>query len=95
MDQTGLFTIPEPGDAGNSGRNSFKGPAYFNTDMTFFKHFRVREGNRIQIRAEVYNIFNKTHFGVPIANVSDGGFGQFTSTIGSPRAIQLAARYIF
>ncbi len=95
LDQTGLFTIPEPGDAGNSGRNSFKGPAYFNTDMTFFKHFRVREGNRIQIRAEVYNIFNKTHFGVPIANVSDGGFGQFTSTIGSPRAIQLAARYIF
>jgi len=49
----------------------------------------------MQIRAEIYNLFNKAHFGIPNTDISQSNFGKFTSTIGTPRMIQLALRYEF
>ncbi|MBN2318604.1 MAG: TonB-dependent receptor [Acidobacteria bacterium] len=89
------FSSPSAGEKGNSGRNSFKGPKYLNLDLTFFKPFHVGDNNQLQVRAEIYNLFNRTHFGVPITDLSDEYFGKFTSTIGTPRMIQLALRYEF
>jgi hypothetical protein len=47
------------------GRNSFRGPNFFNVDMTLGKAFGLPkwgfwgEGARLNIRADFYNIFNK------------------------------------
>ncbi|MEJ2245304.1 MAG: TonB-dependent receptor [Acidobacteriota bacterium] len=90
-----LFTYPEAGEMGTSGRNWFRGPNYFNVDLTFFKPFQVGDNNRFLIRAEIYNLFNKSHFGVPNTNIFENSFAKFTSTIGTPRMIQLALRYEF
>jgi hypothetical protein len=90
-----LFTYPEAGETGTSGRNAFRGPNYLNVDLTFFKYLQVVHNNRIQIRAEIYNLFNKSHFGVPNANIFETSFAKFTSTIGTPRMVQLALRYEF
>ena len=96
IDEIPNFSNPEVGELGTSGRNSFKGPQYFNIDMTLFKYFNVSDSKRVQIRAEIYNIFNKTNFGIPFNNVSDvNNFGTFTSTVGMPRAFQFAVRYSF
>jgi hypothetical protein len=94
-DQIKLFTLPAPGDAGNSSRNSFVGPGYFNIDMSMVKSFRLREQRRIVFRIEAYNIFNHPNFGVPDANLSDATFGQISSTQGNPRQFQIALRYEF
>ncbi len=89
------FSYPSAGEIGNSGRNSFKGPKYLNLDFSFFKPFRIGDDNRLQIRAEIYNLFNRAHFGIPNTDISQSDFGKFTSTIGTPRMIQLALRYEF
>jgi hypothetical protein len=89
------FTIPEAGSNGSSGRNSFKGPKYLNFDVTFFKSFQIRDDNRLQIRFEFYNFFNRAQFGVPVTDISQSNFGQFTSMVGTPRRIQMALRYTF
>jgi hypothetical protein len=89
------FSTPSAGETGNSGRNSFRGPKYLNVDLTFFKPFNIGNDNRLQVRAEIYNLFNKAHFGVPVTDLSQDDFGKFTSTIGTPRRIQLALRYEF
>ena len=66
-----------------------------NFDFTFFKHFRIGEDNRLQVRAEFYNVFNRSHFDIPVTDISQSDFGKFTSTVGTPRMIQLALRYEF
>jgi outer membrane receptor protein involved in Fe transport len=54
-----------PGKHGNAGRNSLRGPSFFQTDLSVFKNFRIHEGTRLAFRAEGFNIFNKVNLGQP------------------------------
>jgi hypothetical protein len=87
---------------GNSGRNSVFGPSALNWDIGIMKHFKVREGQNIEFRAELFNVANTPQFSNPGNNAySPVGFGQSTSTIstldgfGTDRQIQFALKYIF
>lgn len=53
------------GRHGNAGRNSLRGPSFFQTDLSMFKNFRVTEGTRLAFRAEGFNIFNEVNLGQP------------------------------
>jgi hypothetical protein len=59
------------------------------------KNFYLSEKRYVQFRAEAYNVFNNTHFGLPNNNIDDPNFGVISSTQGSPRALQLALRLQF
>lgn len=100
------FTMPEVGRPGTSERNVFSGPKYFNIDVAMHKSFRIREAQAFQIRLEAYNVFNKTHFGLPNTDLGcashinsnygcSSTFGSINSTVGSPRKMQVALRYQF
>ena len=39
-------------------RNSFRGPHYFATDLSIIKQFKVRETVTVDVRANLYNLFN-------------------------------------
>ena len=39
-------------------RNQYIGPSYWNTDMNFYKTFKLTERFGLQFRGEFYNIFN-------------------------------------
>ncbi len=65
-EQMSLFSVPAPGSTGNSGRNSFRGPGFFNTDLSIVKRFRLAERTFVTFRAEGYNLFNTVNF-VPAA----------------------------
>ena len=87
---------------GNLGRNTLIGPHSFNSDFSLFKNFRVREGQRMEFRYEVFNIFNTPQFTNPAANISaPSTFGRSFSTIGnlggfgSQRQMQLGLKYSF
>ena len=54
-----------PGKHGNAGRNSLRGPSFFQTDLSIFKNFRITEGTRLTFRAEGFNIVNKVNLGQP------------------------------
>lgn len=81
---------------GNAGRNIARGPSYFNFDLGLHKQFRlpITEHTRLDIRAEFFNLLNKTNFGSPAATVGGAGFGQISSAFPA-RQIQLALKVSF
>ena len=58
----GKFCIPAPGTNGNSGRNIFDSPSYWNFDFGVLKHFVITERIRLQFRTEMFNAFNAVNF---------------------------------
>jgi hypothetical protein len=94
---------------GNTGRNQFTGPNFFNTDFAVQKGFKVfGEGRELSFRSEFFNIFNRANYYNPISVYSLDGlqtdsagnvnvnndFGKVKSAH-SPRQIQFAARFTF
>jgi hypothetical protein len=90
------FKVPLAGEIGTSGRNAFRGPRFFNVDMSLAKQFRINEQHAVSFRAEAYNLFNNVNFGLPNSDLSvPETFGRISSTIGSSRILQMALRYDF
>ena len=70
---------------GTIPRNSFRGPGYFNTDLSLRKNFVVREHYGFMIGANAYNILNHVNFANPVANLNAGSsFGTILSTVNPP-----------
>ena len=49
-------------DLGNAPQRFFRLPWIKNTDLSLFKNFQMGGGKRIQIRWEVYNLFNTVNW---------------------------------
>jgi hypothetical protein len=65
------FGIPAPGTFGNLQRGSLHGPSDVQADMTISKKFPLlRESTNLEIRAEIYNIFNHPNFANPPATIN-------------------------
>jgi outer membrane receptor protein involved in Fe transport len=92
---TNAFQLQQPGQFGDSGRNSLRGPHVNVFDFSLMKDFVVRENTRLQFRWEVFNLFNTPVFGPPSADFSQGSAGQITSLAGDPRVMQMALRLAF
>ena len=88
------FAIPERFTFGTSGRNILDGPGLRRADFSIHKNFRVREGHRLQFRAEMFNMTNTPKFQNPVTNVTVQSAGQITGATGA-REIQLALKYSF
>jgi len=59
------FALPPPGQFGNAGRNILRGPGFAQFDLAVQKSLQVREGMKIMLRAEAFNILNHPNFAVP------------------------------
>ena len=81
---------------GNALRNGVRGYAFYQFDLGIQKKFPLplRDGAAVEIRAEAFNVLNKTNFGAPNGDRSSGAFGTIRSTFPA-RQIQLAAKVIF
>lgn len=80
---------------GSLPRNSFRGPAIWNTDVSLFKNTRITERTRFQIGMEFFNFWNHINRTVPNNNINDpGSFGRFDGTYPG-RVIQYRAKLIF
>jgi hypothetical protein len=81
---------------GNSPRNFITGPGFWNTDLAALKTFPIRERTHLELRAELFNLFNHPNFANPGSNASTAStFGIISSTVSAPRIIQVAARIRF
>jgi hypothetical protein len=59
------FIIPEIGSLGLGERTYMRNPGINNTDLAIFKNFSVGnpdKGRKLQLRVEVFNVFNHTQF---------------------------------
>ncbi len=82
------------GRYGSLGRNVFHGPGINNFDLAVFKRFKIMESHRVEFRAESFNAFNHTQFGLPSGNIGATTFGRITTTR-DPRIMQMSLRYEF
>lgn len=91
---TAAFAAPQLGSNGTSGRNILWGPGSSNTDLSFFKLFRLRERHQIQFRAEFFNSFNQVRLNNPVAQLNNANNGRILSAQ-PPRIVQFGLRYAF
>ena len=93
-------TGPNQGRFGTLGRNTFRGPDFYNLDMALIKDtsFGTRTGSEpaiLEFRAEFFNAFNLVTFGLPVNNLRGSGFGMINRTAGPSRQIQFSLKLIY
>ena len=49
----------------------------------------------LQLRLEVYNVTNTASFANPNGQLGNAAFGTITSTLGTPRQMQFAVKFLF
>jgi hypothetical protein len=94
-------TGPNQGRFGTLGRNTFRGPAFYNLDLATIKDtpFGTRKNGAelvdLQFRAEFFNIFNIVDMGSPANILAGSGFGMISRTAGNSRQIQFSLKLIY
>ena len=92
---------PNQGRFGTLGRNTFRGPAYYDYDFALIKDTGI--GRRksglelvdLQFRSEFFNIFNIVNLGLPANILNGSGFGEISKTAGTSRQIQFSLKLIY
>jgi hypothetical protein len=89
-------TGPNRGRFGSLGRNTFRGPAFHNFDVSLIKETPfMRDALKLQFRAEFFNVFNLVNFGLPANIVLGPGFGLINRTAGTSRQIQFSLKLLY
>ena len=99
------FVLQPQGTIGNSRRGAFRGPNLRTVDVAAVKRVALaRQRARLELRLEVFNLFNRANFGNPTLIAFAGAaageaplatFGRIRSTVTSARQVQLGARLSF
>lgn len=84
------FSIPAAGVFGNAGRNLLRGPNFAQVDASLFKNTKLTERTSLQLRLEIFNLFNFANYADPSGGLSCSGsigncsaFGVSNSTVGN------------
>jgi len=85
---------PATAEPGNQERNTVRGPGFSRTDLSFFKNIPLANTHRLQLRVELFNLFNQVRFGQPGFQIGTATFGRITSAEDG-RIVQLAVKYNF
>ena len=94
-------TGPNHGRFGTLGRNTFRGPAYYDFDYALIKStpFGRRSSGielmDLQFRAEFFNLFSVVNMGLPANTLAGAGFGVISHTAGTSRQIQFSLKLIY
>ncbi len=95
------FILPPPGEYGNVGRNTLRGPDFKLVDLSIFKNTMVGKQN-IQFRLEIFNLFNRANFATPNSAALFNPDGtripsatQITHTATTARQVQLGLKFVF
>ncbi|HZN11327.1 MAG TPA: hypothetical protein VFC61_06610, partial [Blastocatellia bacterium] len=92
---TAAPALAASGRNGAVGRNTFRGPGVATVDLTVNKSFRFSERQVLEVRAEIFNLFNRAHYGLPVHQTDFPGFGRSVETRVAPRTVQFALKYSF
>jgi hypothetical protein len=88
------FATPAPGEWGNAGRNSLRGPALFSLDMSVSRMFRLGSRLNAEWRVAATNVLNRVTFATVDDIVGSPQFG--LPTLANPmRALQMTVRLRF
>ena len=91
------FAAPPPFTFGNAGPHlpDCRVPAFIDEAISLLKETRIDERRSLEFRAEFFNIFNRTVFGGPDADIASPTFGHLFTQDNVPRQIQFVLRLRF
>ena len=80
---------PTTAHYGNTNRNQFRGPGYFNMNLTVLRDFKLMERATLEVRADAFSLTNTPHFANPGATCPAVAFsanqvGAYTCDTGNP-----------
>ena len=91
---TDAFTAAPVDRRGNATVGMIQGPHWKQADVSFRKRFRFTSRATLQLRADVFNVFNTVNFGNPNVTTTGSTYGQISSAR-IPRQTQLSLRFEF
>jgi hypothetical protein len=80
---------------GRIGRNTFRAGSIWTTDLAVAKIVSLSERVKMTFRMEIFNVFNRANFGIPVRFLEAQDFGQATNTVIPGRRIQFALKLNF
>jgi hypothetical protein len=90
------FSAPAPGELGNTGRNFFLAPNYFQWDSSLAKTFRITERVKFDLRVDARNVLNNPSFDNPTAVITSTIFGRINDSVtNNARRIQVSGKLSF
>lgn len=92
--RTEAFSGAPQSTIGNSSRNPVVGPGYRTLDVMVGKMFVLREGWRVELRAEAFNAMNTPPLGNPNGSWGNPAFGSINSAL-DPRVCELVMKLHF
>jgi hypothetical protein len=74
---------------GNQTRNQYRGPGYFDTDMSVMKNFKIPHWESAKFGAgfQFFNLFNHPNFDKPVNDIANTQFGTIVNTVSAPTSI--------
>lgn len=84
---------PAPNAFGNTGRNSLRGDRLANVDLGAYRRVRLGAATA-QLRIEIFNLFNDTHYALPISDLTSASAGQVVRAADA-RQLQLGIKLQF
>ena len=88
------FALPALGTFGNSGAGTVRGPGTWQFDLALSRTFQIREAQKLEFRAEAFNVTNSFHMNDPVTTQNSNTFGQVLSAK-DPRIMQFALKWVF
>ena len=92
---TCAYATSQPGAFGTAGVGTERAPGYRQIDLTAGKAFSITDNQKLEFRADGFNVFNLASYSNPDNNITDATFGQITSTRSPQRQIQFSLHYAF
>jgi hypothetical protein len=83
------------GRNGAIGRNTLRSSGLALVDVGLAKRFAFTDRHVLTFRAEAFNLFNRTNFGVPTRVLEAPGFGSSFATSAPPRSFQFVMKFDF
>lgn len=94
---TAVFSQAEPYTFGNAPRwtGEVRTATQNNWNIGIMKYFTPSEKVKLQLRADMFNAFNRARFATPVTDVTTRTFGEVNSTRGQPRIVQFGLKMMF
>jgi hypothetical protein len=87
------FSTPAPGTFGNLERNSIHGPGTQQIDMVIVKRIGMGTGRNVELRAEIFNLFNHDNFANPVGTLPNALPSGAAGTVPAANTVQPGQPY--
>jgi hypothetical protein len=96
------FVLPDVGTLGDVPSRVLSGPSFFSQDWSLARQIPFAPSRRLELRLEVFNVFNRTNFGTPSSlslftpnGARIGSAGRITRTVIPARQAQVGVKFVF